>query len=120
MNDARGYLQVPVEAAKQLATECWRLKCLASSSTLLEDDQVALERSARRVSEALVSIGIRITDLRGTAYDAGMAPEVLEVQIDPALADGESVIDETVLPTIAWNGSIIQVGQVVVRKAPSR
>lgn len=117
MNDATGYLQVPIEAAKQLATECWRLRTLANSSALLEDDQVALERSVKRMSEALVSIGIRITDLRGTAYDPGMVPEVLEVQADPTLSEGESMIDETILPTLTWNGNIIQIGQIVVKQA---
>jgi hypothetical protein len=113
-------LQMPLEKASELATECWRLcKWTKASSTLGTDRQV-LDRVARRLNEILNSIGVRTIDLAGTAYDPGVVSEVLDVQIDSTLPDGTSLIDETVLPTVIWNDMVIQMGQIIVRQAPAR
>jgi hypothetical protein len=110
-------VQIPVSAACELATECWRLRKLNNASFLYASDRLVLERSVRRLSEVLGTFGVRSIDFLGTAYDPGMAPEVLEAHSDSSLLPDTSVIDETILPTIIWNGTIIQAGQVVVRQA---
>ena len=111
-------VEVPITAACDLATECWRLGKLNNASFLYTNDRLVLERSVRRLNEMLGGLGVCLIDLAGTAYDPGMAPEVVEVHLDGTLPDGGSIIDETILPTIMWNGNVIQVGQVVVRQAP--
>jgi hypothetical protein len=113
-------LQLPVAAACELATECWRLGKLNKASFLYTNDRLVLERSVRRLNEMLDRVGVRLIDLAGTVYDPGIAAEVLEVQLDNSLLDDASVIDETVLPTVMCNGKVIQAGQIVVRKAPTK
>lgn len=113
-------LQLPVAAACELATECWRLGTLNKASFLFTNDRLVLERSVRLLNEILDRVGVRLVDLAGTIYDPGIAAEVLEVQEDTSLPDGASVVDETVLPTVMCDGRVVQAGQVVVRKAPTK
>lgn len=113
-------VQMPVDAACELATECWRLGKLNRASFLYTNDRLVLERSMRRLNEILERVGMRIVDFAETPYDPGIAAEVLEVHEDPSLPDDSSVVDETVLPTVMCNGRIIQAGEVVVRKAPRK
>jgi hypothetical protein len=117
---AAEHLQMPVAAACELATECWRLGKLNKASFLYTNDRLVLERSVRRLNEILDRVGVRQIDLAGMAYDPGIAAEVLEVQVDNALPDDASVVDETVLPTVVCNGKVIQAGQIVVRKASAK
>ena len=113
-------LQMPVVAACELATECWRLGKLNKASFLYTNDRLVLERSMRRLNEILDQVGVRLVDFSGTAYDPGIAAEVLEVQEDDSLPDDVTVVDETVLPTVMCSGKVIQSGQVVVRKASTK
>jgi hypothetical protein len=113
-------LQMPVDKARELATECWRLGRLTKASSIFGKDRLVLDRTARRLNEILNSVGIRTIDFAGEEYDPGIVPEVLEVQIDPTLHQDSTFIDETVLPTIIWKDKVIQVGQIIVRQAPSR
>jgi hypothetical protein len=113
-------LQMPVAAACELATECWRLGKLNKASFLYSKDRLVLERSVRLLNAILDRVGVRLADLTGTAYDPGIAAEVLEVEEDTSLPDGASFVDETVLPTVICEGKVVQAGQVVVRKAPTK
>lgn len=116
-SDESHFLQMPFDRANQLATECWRLGRLTKAAGIPESDRLALGRTARCLNEILNSIGLRIIDFAGAAYDPGIVPEVLEVQFDSTLPEGTSLIDETVLPTVMWNDKMIQIGQIVVRQA---
>lgn len=111
-------VEMPVNAACDLATECWRLSKLNNATFLYSNDRLVHERSVRRLNEMLDRLGVRLIDFAGTTYDPGMAPEVVEVQFDETLPHGGSLIDETILPTVMWNGNVIQVGQIVVRQSP--
>jgi hypothetical protein len=113
-------LHMPLEKASELATECWRLYKWTRASSTFGNDRLVLDRAARCLNEILNSIGIRTIDFAGTAYDPGIVPEVLEVQIDPALPQDTSLIEETVSPTVMWNDKVIQMGQIIVRQAPAR
>ncbi len=113
-------LQLSIAAACELATECWRLSKLNKASFLYPNDRLVLERSVRRLNEMLDSVGVRLIDIAGTTYDPGIAAEVLEVQVDNSLPSDASVVEETVLPTVMCNGKVVQAGQIVVRKAPTK
>ncbi len=113
-------LQMPITAACELATECWRLSKLNKASFLYTNDRLVLERSVRRLNEILDRVGVRLIDIAGTTYDPGIAAEVLDVQVDSSLPSDTSVVEETVLPTVMCNGKVVQAGQIVVRKAPAR
>jgi hypothetical protein len=113
-------LQMPIAAACELATECWRLSRLNKASFLYTNDRLVLERSVRRLNETLDRVGVRLVDIAGTTYDPGIAAEVLDVQVDSSLPSDTSVVEETVLPTVMCNGKVVQAGQIVVRKAPAR
>ena len=113
---------MPLEKASELATECWRLCKWTKASNTFGTDRQVLDRVARRLNEILNTIGVRTIDLAGTAYDPGIVSEVLDVQIDSTLPRGTSLIDETVLPRLLplWNDKVIQIGQIIVRQAPTR
>ena len=114
------HLEMPLTKACELATECWRLGKLNNASFVYANDRLILERAARCLNEILSQLGVRSIDFAGTAYDPGMAPEVLDVQVDDTFPHDASVIDETISPTVMWNGKVIQAGQVVVRQAPKK
>jgi len=63
-------------------------------------DGMALAHAVREITEMLDEAGIGVVDLVGRSYDPGIVPEVLEVQIDPDLPEGSSIIEETVFPTV--------------------
>jgi len=113
-------LQMPLDKASQLATECWRLGRLTKASSIFGNDRLAVDRTVRCLNEVLSSIGIRTVDFAGTTFDPGIVPEVLEVQIDSTLPHGTIFIDETILPTVMWNRKVIQMGQIIVRQAPAK
>ena len=54
---------------------------------------MALAHAVREITEMLDEAGIGVVDLVGRNYDPGIVPEVLEVQIDPDLPEGSSVIE---------------------------
>lgn len=112
-------LLFPAARAGQLATECWRLGRLKRATCLVGNDRLALDRTVRCLTEILNSVGLEIIDFAGTAYDPGIVPEVLDVQIDSTFPAGTSLIEETVLPTVTWNNKVIQVGQIIVKQAPA-
>ena len=99
--------------------ECWRLRQLANSLKH-SGDGMALAHAVREITELLDEAGIGVVDLVGRSYDPGIVPEVLEVQIDPELPEGSSVIDETVSPTVTWHDQVISPGQIIVRQAPAK
>jgi hypothetical protein len=115
-----GFVQMPVTTACELATECWRVGKLTKASFVRNNDRLAVERAVRRFKETLAKLGIFLVDLAGSAYDPGIASEVLEVVVDNTLPDEASLVDETIMPTVVWNNKIIQVGQVVVRQSPKK
>jgi hypothetical protein len=109
-------LEIPFSAILTLSQECWRLKRIAASLDKQREGP-AFNYAIRQISALLTEQGIHIEDYAGHAYDPGMAPEVLDVVEDPAMAPGSSRIDETLAATVTWKGLVVQQGQVVVRQA---
>jgi hypothetical protein len=113
-------VQMSIASASELATECWRLGKLNRGSFLYTNDRLTLERSVRRLTEMLGNMGLRSLDFAGSTYDPGMAPEVVEIQLDDTLSLDASVVEETIQPTVMWNGKVIQAGQIVVRQTAKK
>jgi hypothetical protein len=109
-------LEIPFSALLALSQECWRLKRIAASPEKPREGP-AFNYAIRQISALLAELGIQIQDYAGHAYDPGMAPEVLDVVEDPAMAPGSSRIDETLSATVTWKGLVVNQGQIVVRQA---
>jgi hypothetical protein len=99
-----------------LASEVWRLgrhADLIGGTT----ETVGLRYSVRQLTRLLEEMKLAIVDLVGQPYDSGMIQEVVEVIDDPEMDAGRQLINETVLPTITWNGIVAQPGQVSLRRS---
>jgi hypothetical protein len=112
-------LEITMDAACDLSLECWWLSHAAASSKEMGDGAI-VRYSVRRIAEVLKGIGFETTDLTGRTYDAGLAPEVMNVVWDDTVPDGQTLIDETISPIITWRGRIVRPGQIVVKRAPSK
>jgi hypothetical protein len=100
-----------------LASEVWRLKrCVNSLGN--ETEVVSLRYSIRQLTRVLDELKIAVVDLVGQPYDSGMIQEVLEVLDGPGLLNGQLFIAETISPTVTWNGTIAQPGQITLRRLP--
>ena len=109
-------LSISMERACALSVQCWRLRRL-SEVTKDTTAKSGLRHAVRHVSETLEALGIEVIDFTGRAYDPGMVPEVVEVRHDQTLTDGQTVVDETVVPTITWRGQVVSAGQIIVRRS---
>ena len=109
-------LTIPIEGASALAQECWRLGRIAES---LKDSNegAGIRHASRIIAKTLAGIGIEAVDFSGRAYDSGMVPEVIEVREDDGVSDGQVIVDETIAPTVIWNGQVIKTGQIVVKRS---
>lgn len=100
-----------------LASEVWRLRRYVESLGEATEG-VSLRYSMRQLSKVLEELKIAVVDLAGCHYDSGMIQEVLEVLDDPELPRGQQIIAETISPTVTWNGTIAQPGQITLRCSP--
>lgn len=100
-----------------LASEVWRLRRYVDSLGETAEP-VGLRYSMRQLSRVLDELKISVVDLAGRPYDSGMIQEVVEVLEDPELLAGQQVIAETISPTVTWNGTIAQPGQITLRRSP--
>lgn len=100
-----------------LASEVWRLRRYVDSLGEATE-AVSLRYSMRQLSKVLEELKIAVVDLAGRPYDSGMIQEVLEVLDDPELLGGQQIIAETISPTVTWNGTIAQPGQITLRRSP--
>jgi hypothetical protein len=107
-----------IEEACTLSTQCWRLGRLADCSHD-NNDRSQIRYAVRQMTEILEAKALRVIDFSGRAYDPGMAPEIVEVREDPDMPDGHSIIEETVSPTVTWEGQLIKPGQVILKRSPT-
>ena len=69
-------------------------------------------RPVEGILNALAELGVVTKDYTGEPYDAGMA--VRAIAFDPTDSVDREVINETVTPSLFWNGRFIHMGEVVV------
>lgn len=109
-------LSIPLTAACTLSLECWRLRRLYE---LMQDSsrRGMLGHAVRQIDAVLKGIGMETLDFVKRTYDAGMAPEVLDVQEDDSMSKPSAIIDETVAPTVTWRGQVVVPGQIIVKRS---
>lgn len=111
-------LPLSLTSCCSLAAEVWRLKRQANALNNTQDG-LSLRYTARQLSRLLEELELVVVDLSGRPYDPGMIQEVLEVRKDPTMPEGQVLIDETISPTVTWRGSVVQAGQVSLRRSAS-
>lgn len=109
-----------VDALAAIATNACRAR-----NRMVDPDSGEVKEEMKRVYrdigaqyDALDQIGIKISDMRGKPYDAGMALTVITFEPQPGLSKDQII--ETIKPTVTWNGQMIQVGEVIVGTPQSK
>jgi hypothetical protein len=107
---------VSLDGIASVYSEIWRLDQLAAA--LVDRAQAAAARRiARQLRASLDVVGIETVDYVGRGYDAGMAPEVIDIQVVKALEPRGDIVSETLEPTIICHGQVLKRGQIVVRRS---
>ena len=105
-------LPVTLSSLAELAVEWWRLERWAGAA---RDSSPQARHAARRLGKFLADLGLEVLDVTGSAYEPGLAVEVLDAFEDARLPAGSQLIDETVAPVILYRGAVVRHGQVIVR-----
>lgn len=108
---------IPVSIAKTfatIATNTWRakVKMVDSGTGEAKEEMKRVYRHIEAIDESLKQIGVETIDPVGRAYDSGMALKVVTFEPTPGLSNEE--IKETIKPSVAWQGRLIQIGEVIV------
>jgi hypothetical protein len=97
-----------------IVTNAWkaRAKMLHGDTGEPREDMRRVYRHIETIFDAFHQMGLQIKDHTGEAFDYGLPLAVIAAQPTTGMAK-ERVI-ETIKPTIYWNGTIIQTGEVVI------
>jgi hypothetical protein len=103
-----------VKAFATIATNAWRakIKMVDSDSGEAKEEMKRVYRHIEAIFESLKQIGVETIDPFGLVYDSGMALKVVSFEPTPGLSSEE--IKETIKPSVAWQGHLIQMGEVIV------
>jgi len=103
-----------VKAFATIATNAWRAKTkmVDSETGETKEEMKRVYRHIEAIFESLSQIGVETIDPVGRAYDTGMALKVVTFEPTPGLSNEE--ITETIKPSVAWQGRLIQIGEVIV------
>jgi hypothetical protein len=107
---------ISLEGIASVYSEIWRLDQLAAE-LVDRAHAAAARRIARQLRASLDEAGIEIVDYVGRGYDAGMAPEVIDIQFVKGAEPTADIVSETIEPTLIWRGQVIRRGQIVVRRS---
>ena len=109
-------LQISFSDTIAFATEVWRLS-RGLDADGLGMDTTSSRYSIRQLNRVLSNLEIETIDLTGRPYEAGMAEDVVDIVEDASLPDGHQVVEEMVSPTVAWRHSVVQPGQITIRRS---
>jgi hypothetical protein len=108
-----------VKATIGLATNAWRLRSRLFDSLTNEpreevskDDVKKMVRYVEAIYDTFAAMGIEIKDRTGEAFDYGLIEKVITALPQQGLKK-ERII-ETVRPTIKWNNTTVQEGEVII------
>src|SRR5882757_10100655 len=97
-----------------IVTNLWRAK-----AKMIEPDtgepKEEMRRAYRHIEgalEAFNQLGLRLSDMVNQPYDAGLPVKVLTFQPTPGLS--RDTILEVVRPTVIWQDTLLQMGEIVV------
>jgi hypothetical protein len=110
-------IAVSMEQVSGITVECWRLRRILETTTI--NERSPLRHVVRRLAESLEGMGFQTLDFEGRIYDPGMVLDVIEVRADSTVPTGQTVVHETVEPTVMWRGQVVRPGQVVVKRSPA-
>jgi molecular chaperone GrpE (heat shock protein) len=98
----------------QFAIEIWRIEQRISklTETLPENQRKGLENSAQKFKRYLEKYDIEIVDYTNQKFNDGLNLDVLSVEKDPSVP--ESIVKETVEPTIMYRGQVIKKAKIIV------
>jgi hypothetical protein len=109
-------LQISLSDAIAFATEVWRLT-RGLDADGLGVESTSTRYSIRQLNRVLSNLEIEIVDLTGRPYEAGMAEDVVDIVEDASLPEGHQIVEEMVSPTVAWRRSMVQPGQITIRRS---
>ncbi len=107
-------LETLLKAYAAIATNAWRAKTRMVDADTGEpkEEMKRVYRHIEAINESLKQIGIETVDPVGRSYDSGMALRV--VSFEPTQGISNEEIKETIKPSVAWQGRLIQIGEVIV------
>ena len=103
-----------VKAFATIATNAWRAetKMVDPETGEAKEEMKRVYRHIEAIIEALKQVGVETIDPEGRVYDSGMALKVVSFEPTSGLSNEE--IKETIKPSVAWQGRLIQIGEVIV------
>ena len=103
-----------LKAFANIATSAWRAKTrmVDPDTGEAKEEMKRVYRHIEAIFESLSQIGVETIDPVGRVYDSGMALKVVTFEPTPGLSSEE--IKETIKPSVAWQGRLIQIGEVIV------
>lgn len=99
-----------------LSVEIWRMeqRIIKSSSDLPENHLKGLENSIQKLKRYIGRYDIEVVDYKNVKYNEGLNLEVLSIEKDSSLS--ESIIKETVEPTVMHKGQVVRKAKVILIK----
>jgi len=106
--------QIDLKVLASIATNAWRAqnKMVDSDTGEAKEEMKRVYRHIEGIIESLTQSGIQIIDPVGRAYDSGMALNVVSFEATSGFTSEE--IKETIKPSVALHGRLIQMGEVIV------
>lgn len=103
----------------QFAIEIWRVqqRIAKLEATLPENQQKGLENSIQKFKRYFEKYDIEIVDYTNQKFNDGLNLDVLSVEKDPAIS--ESIVKETVEPTVMYRGQVIRKAKIIVLSKPN-
>jgi len=95
----------------RFAVEIWRLdkKITKVTSSIPENQQKSLENPVEKMKKYLEKYDISIVDYTGQKFNDGLNLDVLSGKVD-----NESIIQETVEPTIMYRGQVVKKAKITL------
>jgi hypothetical protein len=108
---------LPPDLVRQLAdvaTHAWkaRAKMIDVDSGEVRDDMKRVYRHIESLLRAVEAMGLEIKDHTGDAFDYGLPLKVVTTR--PTADIVKDKVIETIKPTVYWQNTIIQMGEVVL------
>ena len=102
-----------VKGMADIATNAWKAKGkMLDASGEVRDEMKRVFRHIDGVLESLREMGLEVKDHTGDVFDYGLPLKVITSQPTPGIS--REMVVETVKPTIYWERTIIQQGEVVI------
>lgn len=107
-------LSVSVNELVDLSIEIWRIeqRINKSASNFPENQLTGLENSIQKLRRYLDKSDIQIIDYKNQKFNEGLNLDILSIEKDSSIS--ESIIKETVEPTIMYKGQLIRKAKIIL------